>query len=96
MANLQQLYYDKAIKQRKSISTLLQNGTSAILEMPNHETLFDINIKWLKQHGIDVSVVRDRDGRPICLIDTSKMLSLKPEYEKRYIDQPLFDDQNIR
>ena len=96
MANLQELYYQKALKQRENIRELLKNGTSASIEMPNHETLFDINVQWLKQHGIDVSIVTDRDGRPICLLDTSKILSLKPDFEKRYIEQPLFGDENVR
>ena len=85
MANLQELYYQKALKQRETIRELIKNSTSA-----------SINIQWLKKHGIDVNTVTDRDGRPICLLDTSKILSLKPEYEKRYLDQPLFGDENVR
>ena len=96
MANLQEQYFLKAQKQRKTIRELLENGTSAVLEMPDHEVLYEINVKWLNNHGIDVKTVTDRDGRPICLLDTSKMLTLKPEYEKRYIDQPLFGDENVR
>ena len=96
MANLQELYYQKALKQRDEIRELLKNSTSASIEMPEHETLFDINIQWLKKHGINVNIVTDRDGRPICLLDTSKFLSLKPEYEKRYLEQPLFGDENVR
>ena len=96
MANLQELYYQKAQKQRETIRRLLQEGTSASIEMPDHETLYDINVKWLNQHGIDVKTVTDRDGRPICLLDTSKIITLKPDYEKRYVDQPLFGDENVR
>lgn len=96
MANLQELYYQKALKQRESIRELLKNSTSASIEVPEHETLYDINIQWLKKHGIDVNIVTDRDGRPICLIDTSKILTLKPDYEKRYVDQPLYGDENVR
>lgn len=96
MVNLQDLYYQKAQKQRREIGRLLQEGTSAIIEMPEHEVIFDINIKWLRAHKIGVETVRDRDGRPICLIDTSKILELEQRYEDRYTDQPLFEDENIR
>ena len=96
MASLQELYYQKAQKQRETIRKLLQEGTSAIIEMPNHETLYDINIKWLSKHNIDVTYEKDRDGRPICLLDTNKVMTLKPEFEKRYMDQPLFGDENVR
>lgn len=96
MANLQDLYYKKAQQQRKAIRELLQNGTSALLEMPNHETLFDINIKWLNEYGIDVEVVKDRDGRPICLIDTSRLAEIPKQYEDRYVKAPLFEEENQR
>lgn len=89
MANLQDIYLKKARAQRENIRKLLEVGTGAILEMPNHDVPFPINIKWLETHGIKVSIEKDRDGRPITLIDTSRVLQMPDRMIQAYVEEGL-------
>ena len=96
MASIQDIYYQKVLKQKQQIMRILEQSTSASIELPNHEVLYPLNIEWLKENGIETKVVTDRDGRPITLMDTSKVLVLDQALVARYAKKPLFEDQNVR
>ena len=96
MSSTNDLYIKKVLQQQRTINELLKNCQGATIEIPEHETLFPATVKWLNNHHIDVKQVTDRDGRPICLIDISKMVTLEPRHEQLIIDQPLFSEENVR
>ena len=87
MANINDIFIQKARKQREDIKKLLAEGTSAILEMPNHDIPYPINIKWLEAHNIKVTKTEDRDGRPIAFLDTSRVMELSDRFIQAYISE---------
>ena len=94
--NMGKAKLEKIKAQRGRIKMLIMQGDGAVLEMPNHEVLFNENIEWLKKFGITTEKAKDRDGRTIMFLDVSEIELTIPQDHKRALDMEGLIDNNLR
>lgn len=93
---ISKLKLEKIKDQRSRIKAAIMQGHGAEIEMPNHEVLFPENIEWLKEKGITVNKVRDRDGKPIVYIDIGGIDLEMPKDYKTALDKEKLIDNSLR